>query len=160
MATTGAPPTPTSTITAYGYSFFTLTVALVTFTMLLNAGIHSSVKAAMARTKHDEYYRIHPDVRGPVPPHVPTCWQCHPVRDAVLGTLAMVAALAAMWVRGQTSMHDTLCAEVDVRNVVSDFLVRRCFAYALKLVLETAATVANLGHLLVLLWAIEEKRAP
>ncbi|KAK0269952.1 hypothetical protein LTR35_014418 [Friedmanniomyces endolithicus] len=72
----------------------------------------------------------------------------------------MVAALAAMWVRGQTSMHDTLCAEADVRNGVSDFLVRKCFAYALKLVLESAATVANWGHLLVLLWAIKEKRAP
>ncbi|KAK0934181.1 hypothetical protein LTR48_008515, partial [Friedmanniomyces endolithicus] len=158
MATTGAPPTQTSTITTYGYSFITLTFALICLTMLLNAGIHSFVKAAMARTKRDQYYRSHPHmyVRGPVP----TYWQCHPVRDAVLGTLAMVAVLAVMWMRGRSIMHDSLCAEADVRNGVSDLLARKCLSYLLKLVLESAATVANWGHLLVLLWAIEEERAP
>ncbi|KAK1817114.1 hypothetical protein LTR12_008508 [Friedmanniomyces endolithicus] len=160
MATTGATPTQTSTITAYGYSFITLSVAFICLTVLLNAGIYLFFEAAMARTKRDQYYRIHPDVRGPVPPHVPTYWQCHPVRDAVLGTMAMVGVLAAMWVRGWSLMHDSLCAEADVRNVVSDLLVRKCFSYALKLVLESAVTVANWGHLLVLLSAIEQGRAP
>ncbi|KAK1818259.1 hypothetical protein LTR12_007291 [Friedmanniomyces endolithicus] len=162
MATTGVPPTQTSTTIGYrsSYTNLILSLALLCYTMFLSSLIYFLVRTAMARTKRDQYYRSHSSARFHEALHVPKYWQCHPVRDAVLATLASMVGLAIGWVYGSFLMHGSPCAEAGLCKGVSDLLVRKCFLIMLLPVLAGAVAVANWGHLMVLLWAIKMKRAP
>ncbi|KAK0247541.1 hypothetical protein LTR91_019413 [Friedmanniomyces endolithicus] len=162
MATTGVTPTQTSTTIGHGSSYTTLVLglALFCFTYLLSSLIIFLVATAMARTKSDQYYRSLSSAGLHDALHVPKYWQCHPVRDAVLATLASKVGLAMGWVYGSFLMHSSPFAEARLCKVISDLLVWECFLIMLQPVLAGALAVANWGHLMVLLWAIKMKKAP